>query len=315
MKIKNSNTKLYITLTLSVIASIVIALSSLLVFLSRNEETASADSSLPVIEYTDSISFSAQPPLFSSSYFYKLKYSGSIERELFPPLTTVSARTDIPSGTYILFNYVVEEGGVPAHTKIFEPTAYYFGSPSPGFFIFEFYMGSQYILFTFNTSNYEFTLSSNWVDTADSLSSLYFSYIYSSYQSWGPNAQSVPYLLTLLSTSNLYDTGLNDAPYTSEDLQNSYDSGVSYGYALGYSNGSSTAPAYQKGFEAGVKVGQSQSGDGNASLLGLISAVVDAPIQAFSGLMNFKIFDIDLAPFLLSLFTVCIIISVVRIFI
>ena len=46
----------------------------------------------------------------------------------------------------------------------------------------------------------------------------------------------------------------------------------------------------------------------------LVSSVVDAPIKAITGLLNFEIFGVNLKSFMLSLFTLAVVIAIVKLF-
>lgn len=89
-------------------------------------------------------------------------------------------------------------------------------------------------------------------------------------------------------------SGYNDG-YTS-----GYTDGNNYGYNLGISEG------YNDGYNVGIIEG------GEYSFLGLIGAVVDAPIKAFTGLFNFEILGVNLSGFLLGLLTLAIVLAVIK---
>lgn len=78
-----------------------------------------------------------------------------------------------------------------------------------------------------------------------------------------------------------------------------YNEGYSGGYKIGYDNGNSA------GFSAGV------ASANDYSFLGLIGSVIDAPIQAFMGLLSFDVLGVNLSTFVLTLFTFCIILKIV----
>lgn len=101
-----------------------------------------------------------------------------------------------------------------------------------------------------------------------------------------------------------------------------YQNGLEEGYRNGYSDGQDIG--FQDGYDSGRKEGQAigkQEGynegirDANQySFLNLLGAVVDAPIQALSGLLNFDILGFNMLNFFLSLLTLALIIFVVRMF-
>lgn len=95
-----------------------------------------------------------------------------------------------------------------------------------------------------------------------------------------------------------YSSGYSDG-YSDGNID-----GQSAGYTLGY--GAGDTQGYYRGYSAGVDSAN------DYTFLGLISAVIDAPISAFTGLFNFEVFGVNLAGFLLGIFTLLIIIVVVR---
>lgn len=96
----------------------------------------------------------------------------------------------------------------------------------------------------------------------------------------------------------------------------SYSAGYNDGYNAGDSAGE--ASGYKKGYSAGDSAGYSRgynygvSSSNDYTFLGLMSSVVDAPITAFTSLFSFEIFGVNLSGFVLGVFTLCIIIVVVR---
>lgn len=80
----------------------------------------------------------------------------------------------------------------------------------------------------------------------------------------------------------------------------SYDSAYNTGYNLGYNSG------YSVGYNKGADNASSYT------FLALIGAVIDAPVSAFSNLFNFSLLGINLKDFILGLFTLCVIVTVVR---
>ena len=111
-----------------------------------------------------------------------------------------------------------------------------------------------------------------------------------------------------------------------------YSAGESAGYGTGYSDGETAG--YNSGYNAGETAGYSSgyttgynSGDtagyyrgyndgGNAAntytFLGLISAVIDAPIKAFTGLFNFNLLGVNMVSFITALFTLAVIITIIK---
>lgn len=88
-------------------------------------------------------------------------------------------------------------------------------------------------------------------------------------------------------------------------------------YEQGFNDGKNsvnTSSYYNNGFNDGYESGKNY-GIANAnkySFLGLIGAIIDAPIKAFTGLFNFEILGFNMANFFLGLFTLCVIIVIVK---
>lgn len=78
--------------------------------------------------------------------------------------------------------------------------------------------------------------------------------------------------------------------------QSIYNSGFNSGKSLGYSIG------YQEGVDDSAEY----------TFLGLLGAVVDAPVQTFIGLLNFEILGFNFLSFLTAIFTIGLIFFIVR---
>ena len=91
-----------------------------------------------------------------------------------------------------------------------------------------------------------------------------------------------------------------------------YDSGYNLGYAEGENAGNSSGQkiGYNQGYNVGYSDGVNATN--TYSFFNLISAVIDAPVQAFMGLFNFELLGVNLADFFLSLLTLCFVVTVVR---
>lgn len=66
--------------------------------------------------------------------------------------------------------------------------------------------------------------------------------------------------------------------------------------------------AFNKGKQAGIESANKYT------FSALVSSVVDAPIKAITGLLNFEIFGVNLKSFMLSLFTIAVVIAIVKLF-
>lgn len=110
-----------------------------------------------------------------------------------------------------------------------------------------------------------------------------------------------------------------NADYTSgynQGYSEGYTSGENIGYTNGYSTGENDG--YSSGYKAGETIGYNNGysvgleNGGKYTFFSLISAVIDAPIQAFMGLFNFELLGINLAGFFTGLLTLAFIITIVR---
>ena len=104
-----------------------------------------------------------------------------------------------------------------------------------------------------------------------------------------------------------YVVDTSSSEYTA-GYNNGYNAGNESGYSDGYSAGKNNG--YTTGYSAGRLQGMSEAND--YTFFSLVSAVIDAPIQAFMGLFNFNLLGINLAGFFTGLLTVAFIITVVR---
>lgn len=68
--------------------------------------------------------------------------------------------------------------------------------------------------------------------------------------------------------------------------------------------------AYNEGYNYGLNKGLAEASD--YSFFSLLSAVIDVPIQAFTSLFNFDLLGINLANFFYAIFTVCVILAVLK---
>lgn len=104
------------------------------------------------------------------------------------------------------------------------------------------------------------------------------------------------YLQNNLDDNQIYQQGYTDG--LASNQSNIYNNGYNAGYDVGYGNG--------------VTDGRLDAND--YSFLGLIGAVVDAPVTVLSSLFNFTFLGINLWSFITSLLTIALILFVVKIF-
>lgn len=136
---------------------------------------------------------------------------------------------------------------------------------------------------------------------------------------------STPYYSTVSNTGTAYNNGY------STGFNTGFDSGFNTGFNGGYNEGSSAGfdSGFNSGFERGKIVGAENAND--YSFLSLVSSVFDAPIALIvgsmedtnndgvadtrvGGLLNFDLLGVNIASFLLAIFTVCVIIALVKLF-
>lgn len=92
----------------------------------------------------------------------------------------------------------------------------------------------------------------------------------------------------------------------------SYNKGLQAGKDLGYQTGfiKGESAGYNNGYNAGYNKGKEVAGD--YSFFGLISAVIEVPINAITNLFNFEVFGYNLTSFFLFLFTLAICLTVLK---
>lgn len=102
---------------------------------------------------------------------------------------------------------------------------------------------------------------------------------------------------------------------TENDInQSSYDLGVSAGYIDGFKNGVNSVDT-QSYIEQGKIIGYNQGVESvqKYTFFSLISAAVDAPVKAFTGLFDYEILGTNVKTFILSLLTLAIVLIALRI--
>lgn len=108
--------------------------------------------------------------------------------------------------------------------------------------------------------------------------------------------------LFLLDYSTDYDNGYKQG----------YSDGTSYGYELGedvgYDNG------YKNGKSAGESIGYEKGLNKSNSFLGLMVAVVDAPVTVFTSMLNFDVLGYNMKNLATGLLTVALIICLIKFF-
>lgn len=114
---------------------------------------------------------------------------------------------------------------------------------------------------------------------------------------WKANADNVYEIVYTydLNASEFFSISVNFTGYA-----NDYNSGYKDGYSVGSSSG------YNRGYSEGVKAA------GDYTFLSLLGAVVDAPLQAVSGMLNFNLLGFNMLNFFYALLTCALVIAVIR---
>lgn len=116
--------------------------------------------------------------------------------------------------------------------------------------------------------------------------------------------------LNFVETDYFYDITWQLSVF-SLDTQKYYDAGHTAGYAEGQdSMQGAIENARQQGFAEAQKM--FDNGNADYSFFGLISAVIDAPVKAVRGLLNFDILGVNLFAFVTSLFSLAVILMLIK---
>jgi len=109
---------------------------------------------------------------------------------------------------------------------------------------------------------------------------------------------------------------LTEIDYESVQYQTGYSDGYNNGYNRGYSNGDADgySTGWNRGFASGKAAGFSDgvNSANTYTFFGLISAVLDAPLKVFKGMLDFDVLGMNLSGFALSLFSVAMVIAIIR---
>jgi len=106
---------------------------------------------------------------------------------------------------------------------------------------------------------------------------------------------------------DISDTDVYNQGYEMGKLDG-YNSGYSVGNTNGYDNGYKAGEVF--GYNAGYSAGSEDSNQ--YTFLNLISATIDAPMTYFQKLFNFELLGVNLQGFLMALFTLCVVVTIVK---
>lgn len=129
-----------------------------------------------------------------------------------------------------------------------------------------------------------------------------------------PDSYSDPMVTICIPTSYLPTVNSSTFKPSNGTYNEGFNAGYNKGYKEGkyfeYSHVNPDSASYIEGKSIGYSAGINDSG--NYTFFSLISSVVDVPIKALVGLLDFNLFGIDMSSLYLSLFTLCIIIAIVK---
>lgn len=165
---------------------------------------------------------------------------------------------------------------------------------------------------TFTTGEYGVSVTFRFTDDSEvgfDTSDEYFSNIdLSSYV--GKKLRSVVWRV---SREDLQFIGLTSYKFYDEVFNVGHTDGYMEGVSDGFDDGFDVG--YNKGLIEGKVIGKNQALEtGSYTFLDLMGAVVDAPVQAISGLLDFDLLGFNMLNFFFALCTCALIIAVVRIF-
>lgn len=117
--------------------------------------------------------------------------------------------------------------------------------------------------------------------------------------------------MTLQNDSDVqYALGYNDGRADANNTVSTGSASYNAGYSAGIDNANNTvrigSASYNAGYSNGINDADSYS------FTSLVSSVIDAPVKAFRGLLNFEILGVNVSAFVLGLFSVGLLIAVFK---
>lgn len=105
---------------------------------------------------------------------------------------------------------------------------------------------------------------------------------------------------------------------TGDDYTSGYNAGFGAGKETSYNNGyndgysSGRKVGYDDGYNTGYSKGIIAAGD--YTFLSLMTSVVDAPVKAFMGLLDFEILGVNISGFILTLLSLALLLKIISVF-
>lgn len=130
----------------------------------------------------------------------------------------------------------------------------------------------------------------------------YCSYLGDSEEAYYFTNSQTYYFVEDLEDNDYYQNGYNSG--YDKGYNNGYYYGEKDGYSSGYKQGNTEG--YNKGYSKGVEYAN------DYSFLSLMGAVIDAPITAFTSLLNFELLGVNLLGFVTGLITLALIIFIIK---
>ncbi len=257
-----------------------------------------------------------------------ITYEFNITFGYYPDENNLSSFTD----KYINTNYFI--GGYRSHTDVNLPGS---SNPYPSYPLYPIansglkfgipffaHTSSSSVIVPFSVGRYAFTFGNFY---GFDLDDIHFRYLYSDNvvgdyinftynEGTNTDGRTATLFLDIENYCNYiiieFDTyGTADYPgrvfiedFTAKLPMNNYNVVFEEGKKQGYDEG------YRVGQEKGYAEGSKAQGD--YSFLGLIGAVIDAPINSFRQMFDFDVLGVNMSSFMLSLFTISIIIVIIK---
>lgn len=118
------------------------------------------------------------------------------------------------------------------------------------------------------------------------------------YHTFDLNLRNYYLTLSIANNNTYYENGYTDG----------YNAGLSVGSENGYTDGYNAGQTigYENGYSAGIVAG------GDHTFMSLIGAVIDAPVSAFTSLLNFELLGVNILGFITGLLTLALIIFIIK---
>lgn len=160
----------------------------------------------------------------------------------------------------------------------------------------------------FDTSHLIANAIVNTVTYIDDMNNYFRFYIQTSYLNSSLNPVGVISSFAFQEREYFIDINFSDNAIYENGYTNGYTDGLSDGSSFGYTDGYNAGQTigYENGYSAGLVAG------GDHTFMSLIGAVIDAPVSAFTSLLNFELLGVNLLGFITGLLTLAIIVFIIK---